>query len=93
MKELMAGLRKGVKYLLRADSGFFDGDLLDYLESVDAGYLIKVKLRNLDQVLAKQNWVVSTKHPGWEEATFSHQCGTWSKSRPFVAVRSLAKIS
>ena len=87
MKELMAGLRKGLKYLLRADSGFFDGDLLDYLESVDAGYLIKVKLRNLDQVLAKQNWVVSTKHPGWEEATFSHQCGTWSKARPFVAVR------
>jgi len=50
MKELMAGLRKGVKYLLRADSGFFDGDLLDYLESVEAGYLIKVKLRNLDQL-------------------------------------------
>jgi hypothetical protein len=87
MKELMAGLRKGVKYLLRADSGFFDGDLLDHLESVEAGYLIKVKLKNLDQLLAKQNWVISTKHQGWEETTFSHQCGTWSKARPFVAVR------
>jgi hypothetical protein len=35
MKELMAGLRKGVKYLLRADSGFFDGDLLDSSSTVD----------------------------------------------------------
>lgn len=87
LKELMVGLRKGVKYLLRADSGFFDGDLLDYLESIEAGYLIKVKLKNLNQLLAKQNWVMSTKHHGWEETTFSHQCGTWSKARTFVAVR------
>jgi len=36
LKELMAGLRHGVKYLLRADSGFFDGDLLDYLDSIEA---------------------------------------------------------
>jgi 2C-methyl-D-erythritol 2,4-cyclodiphosphate synthase len=87
MKELMAGLRKGVKYLLRADSGFFDGDLLDYLESIEAGYLIKVKLKNLDKVLAQQTWTSSPQHRGWEETTFSHQCGKWSKARTFVGVR------
>lgn len=87
MKELMAGLRKGVKYIVRADSGFFDGDLLDYLESIEVGYLIKVKLKNLNQLLAKQQWVISTKHSGCEETTFTHQCGTWSKPRTFVALR------
>jgi hypothetical protein len=87
LKELMAGLRKGVKYLLRADSGFFDGDLLDYLESVEVGYLIKVKLKNLNKVLAQQIWTSSQQHSGWEETTFSHQCGNWSKTRTFVAVR------
>lgn len=87
LKELMAGLRKGVKYLLRADSGFFDGDLLDYLESIDASYLIKVKLKGLDKLLARQTWVKSKQQPGWEETTFSHQCGKWTKTRTFVAVR------
>ena len=87
LKELMAGLRKGVKYLLRADSGFFDGDLLDYLESIDASYLIKVKLKGLDKLLARQTWVKSKQQPGWEETTFSHQCGKWTKARTFVAVR------
>jgi len=87
LKELMAGLRKGVKYLLRADSGFFDGDLLDYLESIEAGYLIKVKLKGLNKLLAQQGWVKSKQQPGWEETTFSHACGSWSKARTFVAVR------
>jgi hypothetical protein len=87
LKELMAGLRKGVKYLLRADSGFFDGDLLDYLESIDASYLIKVKLKGLDKLLARQTWIKSKQQPGWEETTFSHQCGKWTKPRTFVAVR------
>jgi 2C-methyl-D-erythritol 2,4-cyclodiphosphate synthase len=87
LKELMAGSRKSVKYLLRADSGFFDGDLLDYLESIEAGYLIKVKLKNLDKVLAQQVWTSSLQHRGWEETTFSHQCGKWLKPRTFVAVR------
>lgn len=87
MKELMSGLSKSVKYLLRADSGFFDGDLLNYLESVEAGYLIKVKLKNLNRVLAQQIWTSSQQHRGWEETAFSHQCGKWSKARTFVAVR------
>ena len=87
LKELMDGLHKGVKYLLRADSGFFDGDLLDYLESIESGYLIKVKLKGLDKLLAQQNWVKSKQQPGWEETTFSYQCGKWTKARTFVAVR------
>ena len=32
---------------VRADSGFFDGELLDFLESRHSEYLIKVKMKNL----------------------------------------------
>jgi hypothetical protein len=44
------------RLVLRADSGFFDGALLEYLDQRGHGYLIKVKLRNLDALLAQQHW-------------------------------------
>ena len=34
-------MKKRVRVIFRGDSGFFSGELLDYLESVSAGYLIK----------------------------------------------------
>ena len=34
----------------------FFGELLDYLESVSAGYLIKVKLKGLVGLLEGQKW-------------------------------------
>lgn len=40
MKESMAHIRKGVRVIVRGDSGFFNGALFEYLESVFAGYLI-----------------------------------------------------
>ena len=87
MKELMAALRPGVKYFLRTDSGYFDGKLLDYLESIDAGYLIKVAMKNLNKLLGAQHWDKSPEDPNFEETTFQHKCGTWTKARTFVAVR------
>ena len=41
MKECMAYMKKRVRVLFRGDSGFFTGELLEYLETVSAGYLIK----------------------------------------------------
>ncbi len=41
MKESMAYMKKRVRVIFRGDSGFFTGELLEYLESVSAGYLIK----------------------------------------------------
>ena len=41
MKECMVYTKRRVRVIFRGDSGFFSGELLDYLESVSAGYLIK----------------------------------------------------
>ena len=90
LKELFASISKSIRKILRADSGFFDGNVLDYLESESSGYLIKVKLKGLYQILNRQTWTKT--HGGWEESSFEHKCGTWSKKRKFVAVRKLVRI-
>lgn len=91
MKECMAYMKKRVRVLFRGDSGFFTGELLEYLESVSAGYLIKVKLKNLVRMLGGQKWESVKGNPGWEQADFWHQCAGWNCARRFVAVRQLVK--
>jgi len=92
MKECMAYVNKGVRVIFRGDSGFFTGELLEYLESVSAGYLIKVKLKSLVRLLEGQKWDVVKGHPGWEQADFMYQCAGWNRARRFVAVRKLIRI-
>lgn len=56
LKEVKVNLPGNIeKIFFRADSGFFKGQLLDLLEDYNWDYLIKVKLKNLDKLLAKQN--------------------------------------
>ena len=86
-KQLLAHLPNKTKILFRGDSGFFSGGLLDLLEKYGHGYLIKVKLKGLKQLLMAQQWTPIPKQPGWEQCVFMHQCGTWSKARLFMAVR------
>jgi len=93
LKELCAGLAKGIRKFIRADSGYFSGEILDYLEKIAAGYLIKVKLKNLNQLLAKQQWQPVAKMPGWDGTEFMHRCGSWHTDRKFVAVRKQVGIS
>jgi hypothetical protein len=75
------------RLILRGDSGFFSGDLLDLLDGNGDGYLIKVKLKNLDQLLTKQNWRSVRNRPGYEQCRFEHICSGWSRARSFVAIR------
>ncbi len=92
MKESMSYIKNGVKVIVRGDSGFFSGELLDYLESIGAGYLIKVKMKNLISLLGQQKWISIPKRRGWEQAVFWYQCAGWSHPRRFVAVRQLIGI-
>jgi hypothetical protein len=92
MKECMSHVRRGVRVIFRGDSGFFSGNLLDYLDLVGAGYLIKVKLRNLYLLLAGQSWISIPGHSGWEQADFQYGCAGWLCTRRFVAVRQLIKV-
>ncbi|MFQ5561757.1 MAG: IS1380 family transposase [Nitrospinota bacterium] len=92
MRECMARVNKRTRVVFRGDSAFFTGELLDYLDSVKAGYLIKVKLKNLEELLASQRWAPIQGMNGWESVDFSHACGNWKKKRRFVALRRLKRV-
>ncbi|MCF6254918.1 MAG: IS1380 family transposase [Gammaproteobacteria bacterium] len=87
MKQLLAQLPASQRIIFRGDSGYFVGALLDYLDALGHGYLIKVKLKNLATLLARQQWTAIDGKPGWEQCRFWHCAKGWNASRLFVAVR------
>ena len=93
MKECFACLPKRVwKVLVRADSAFFDGALLDFLEWQGGRYLIKVKLKGLVNLLMAQAWRKTRRNPDIEITEFMYQCRGWKRPRRFVAVRKLVRV-
>ena len=71
VQECLARMPAGVQNIfVRADSAFFDGALLDFLEERGLSCLIKVKLKNLAAVLEGQTWTPLRRMPGWEAADF-----------------------
>ena len=88
MKECFSRLPKRVwNIVIRADSAFFQGELLDYLEEKGAQYMIKVKLKELKSLLESKNWRKIANRPGFESTEFEYKCKGWKKARRFVAVR------
>lgn len=95
LKECYERIPRRVAHIfVRADSGFFDGDLLDFLEDRQSEYLIKVKMRNLATLLMGQSsWKRQKGKPGIETVDFMHQCSGWRKARRFVAVRKQVSVT
>ena len=91
MKQLVTHMPQQMRIVFRGDSGYFVGELLEWLDAKRHGYLIKVKLKGLTSLLDQQSWQAIDKAPGWQQCEFIHQCGTWSRGRRFVAVRRLKK--
>ena len=93
MKECWERLPKGdFKYLFRADSGFFGDEFLSEVERLNCIYLVKVKLKNLRDLLVKQQW---EKIPGLANIShceFYYQCNGWSKARKFVGIKTLKDV-
>lgn len=87
MKQLLAQRPDYHRIVFRADSGFFVGALMDLLNLGGHGYLIKVKLRGLAQLLAQQHWTPIRRQPGWEQCEFQYRANDWRQARFFVAVR------
>jgi hypothetical protein len=87
VKQLLAHLPNRMRIIVRADSGYFVGALLDLLDAYGHGYLIKVKLKNLVSLLTQQQWAAIAGQPDWEQCTFDYRCGEWKVARRFVAVR------
>jgi hypothetical protein len=75
-----------MRIIVRADSGYFVGALLDLLDAYGHGYLIKVKLKNLNSLLTQQHWTAISGQPDWEQCTFDYRCDDWQATRRFVAV-------
>jgi len=71
----------------RADSGFFSGELIDLLEELKWEYLIKVKLKNLNELLLEQQWEEIS--PGISVCEFEYQSKQWLKKRKLKAIRTL----
>lgn len=92
-KECFARLPKGIwKIFARGDSAFFNGLFMDTLENRGATYLIKVKMRNLEGLLEKQEWKKTRNASGFEVAEFEYRCQDWKRPRRFVAVRKLVEV-
>jgi hypothetical protein len=87
VKQLVAHLPNRMRIIVRADSGYFIGALLDLLDAHGHGYLIKVKLKNLAALLTQQHWTAIAGQPDWEQCTFDYRCGDWQATRRIVAVR------
>lgn len=73
--------------LVRADSGFFDGKLLDFLEARQLAYVVVARLTpSLKRAAAGlKDWRALDAH--FAVAEFSEQLLGWARARRFVVVR------
>ncbi|MFT6030925.1 MAG: hypothetical protein ACI8O8_002672 [Oleiphilaceae bacterium] len=56
MKPLVLKLPQQMRIVFRGDSGYFVGELLEWLDAKGHGYLIKVKLKGLAVLMDQQSW-------------------------------------
>jgi len=90
LKEVSSSLPKNIKKVLfRADSGFFAGGLFDLLESFKWDYLVKVKLKNLEELLQLQTWAGVEGKIDVAICEFSYTTKGWSKPRILKAIRTV----
>ena len=87
-------LPEGIKSLMvRADSGFFSDKLISAIEKKRGmNYLIKVKLKNMINVLSSQDWRSVPGMPGVQFCDFDYRPASWGEARHFSAVRILKSV-
>lgn len=91
LKEVKAYLPKSIENVFfRADSGYFSGSLFDLLETFGWAYLVKVKLKNLTQLLDKQEWIKVDGLKNVWVCEFSYTTKSWNgKKRKLKAIKSI----
>ena len=92
MKQTIAILPKHIRQIFfRGDSGFFNGELFDLLEENGHQYLVKVKLKNLQDYLRKQEWVRINGQQSFCE--FDYRAKEWKETRKLKAIRILTGLT
>jgi hypothetical protein len=78
---------------VRADSGFFEQKILQFLEEQQLPYIIVAKLTYYlrRRCIALKEWTVLDEH--YATAEFSHQIQGWTKAHRFVVVRERVRES
>ncbi len=90
LKEVQSSLPRNIrKVFFRADSGFFSGNLFDLLESYSWNYLVKVKLKNLEDLLKAQDWTDVEDAKDVAICEFSYRAKSWKRSRVLKAMRTV----
>lgn len=91
LKETQASLPQTIKNVFfRADSGYFGSVLLDTLEGFNWDYLVKVKLKNLINLLEKQTWTVVSEKKDTAICEFDYTTKSWNgKHRTLKAIRTV----
>ena len=91
LKEAKASLPKTIKSVFfRADSGYFGGKLFNLLEEFSWDYLVKVKLKNLKQLLKNQKWTAVKGLKDVWICEFDYTTKSWNGIiRKFKAIRSV----
>jgi len=91
LKETQASLPNTIENVFfRADSGYFGGALLETLEDFGWDYLIKVKLKNLVNILEKQTWTIVSGKIDTAICEFDYTTKSWNgKYRKLKAIRTV----
>ncbi len=91
LEDTLSKLKHKTVSLIRLDSGFFQSDILDYLEEKLMNYIVAVKFTHPIQRLihASNNWIVLDT--GIEICEQMYQSDSWNKSRRIVIVRQRIK--
>lgn len=91
LEDTLSKLKHKTIGLIRLDSGFFQSDILDYLEEKTIDYIVAAKFTHPIQRLVQDcnNWVVLDT--GIEISERMYQSDSWEKSRRIVVVRQRIK--
>ena len=87
LEDTLSKLKNKTVSLIRLDSGFFQSDILDYLETKTSEYVVAAKFTHPIQRIidAKTKWIMLEK--GIEIREQMYQSNSWTKARRMVIVR------
>jgi Transposase DDE domain group 1 len=91
LDDTLAKLKNKTIGLIRLDSGFFQSDILDYLEEKTIDYVVAAKFTRPIQrlIISSTNWIILDT--GIEICEQSYQSESWKKPRRIVVVRQRVK--